>query len=85
MATAPAFDLASEELERWTFFNRLESRGTLRLAVREAGLDPHSVTASQMAGVVENFLPRELRSRGVERGEAICSPIRRVLVRSPAG
>ena len=43
------FDLAADELESRSDFEKLEARGTVRLALKGAGLDPREVTASQMA------------------------------------
>ena len=69
---APVFDLVAEELERRTDLEKLEARGTVRIALREAGLDPRSVSPAKMAVVVQQLLPRELRSRGVDDGESMC-------------
>jgi len=68
MADAAAFDLTCEVLERETALDRLEARGTIRLALKEAGLDARSVTPEQMAVVVKSLLPRELKTRGVDPG-----------------
>ena len=53
MAAADSFEVASDEIERATNLSRLEARGTLRLALKEAGLDAASVTPPQMRVVVE--------------------------------
>jgi len=75
MADSAAFELACEVLERDTRFDRLEARGTVRLALKAAGLDSRSVTAEQMAVVVANLLPRELESRGVENADQVCAAL----------
>jgi hypothetical protein len=74
MATS-IFDLAADELERRTDFEKLEARGTVRLALKGAGLDPGDVTASQMAVVFTRVMPKELLARGVEGPEPICEAI----------
>nr|MDJ0853233.1 hypothetical protein [Myxococcota bacterium] len=51
---------------------RLEARGTVRLALKEAGLDVRSVTRSQMVVVVERVLPQALSSRGVQDFDELC-------------
>ncbi len=72
MADASAFDWVCSELEQRTCLDRLETRGTVRLALKEAGLDPRSLTAIQMKVVIEKVMPGELQSRGVENAEAVC-------------
>ena len=72
MADAPAFDWVCSELEQRTCLDRLETRGTVRLALKEAGLDPRSLTAIQMKVVIEKVMPAELESRGVENAESVC-------------
>jgi hypothetical protein len=86
--TTPAFELASGALERETYFDRLAARGTIRLALRQAGLDAHSVTSHEMAGVVENLLPAELECRGIEEAADICARLKARLAQletSPQG
>jgi len=55
-----AFDHACETLERKTKLSRLEARGTVRLALKAAGLDAGRVTARQMGVVFERIMPGEL-------------------------
>ena len=83
MPTASAFDLAAEQLERNTPLDRLQARGTLRIAVREAGLDVKTVTARALAGVVSGGLAHELEVRGVERPDSVCTSIRDLLLQTP--
>jgi hypothetical protein len=66
------FERASEMLEKRTGMSRLESRGTLRIALKEAGLDPNHVNREQMLVVISKVLPAELLERGVEDAHAIC-------------
>jgi hypothetical protein len=70
------FDWVSRELERRTALSRLEARGTLRLVLKHAGLDPTSVSAHQMLVVVERLLPSALSKRKVDSADSLC----RVLV-----
>ena len=70
-----AFEFVATRLEQLTEFDSLEARGTVRLALKEAGLDARSVTTSQIAVVVERVLPYELRSRGVDDSERIARSI----------
>lgn len=75
MAAADAFEVASDEIERATNLSRLEARGTLRLALKEAGLDAASVTPSQMRVVVEKVLPASLTARGIDKPADVCRAI----------
>lgn len=79
MADSPSFDFACGELERATTLDRLEARGTVRLALKETGLEARSVTASQMAAVMDKILPKELTNRGVENADSICTMIAEAL------
>jgi hypothetical protein len=69
------FDLVANELERRTDLAKLEARGTVRLALREAGLDARTVTLEQMSVMLRKVLPKEMQSRGVEDAERICEAI----------
>ena len=74
MATT-VFDLAADQLEAATDLEKLEARGTLRLALREAGLDATSLTETQLRVVAIQVLPAELRARGVEQPEMVCEQV----------
>ena len=69
------FDFVAEEIERHTELAKLEARGTVRLALKEAGFDATRITTEQMAVVLERVMPGELMSRGVENAESICSSL----------
>jgi hypothetical protein len=75
MADAESFDFACSQLEARTSLERLAARGTVRIALKQAGLDSRSVTPEQMAVVLEKILPNELAGRDVQGGAAICSDI----------
>lgn len=81
MADSGAFELACEVLERDTDLDRLQARGTVRLALKAAGLDSRSVTPEQMAVVASNLLPGELAGRGVGNGDAVCGALEEKLSR----
>jgi hypothetical protein len=72
---ASIFELVAEELERRSDLAKLEARGTVRLALKEAGLDPRTVTAEQTIVMLQKVMPDEMRSRGVEQPEQICEAI----------
>jgi hypothetical protein len=75
MADSTSFEFACSELERITSLDRLEARGTVRLALKATGLEAGSVTPGQMATVMRKVLPKELDSRGIEDGESTCASI----------
>ena len=72
---APLFDLAAERLEHHAGFDRLEARGTLRLALKAAGLNAKSVTAGQLCVVFEKVMPGELENRGVSDAAVACRTV----------
>lgn len=76
MADSVAFDFVCSELEKETSLDRLEARGTVRLALKQAGLEARSVTPDQIAVVLEKLLPGELSVRGIENGDSLCAGIR---------
>jgi hypothetical protein len=66
------FDLAAERLEGSTEMDRLAARGTLRIALKQAGLDAHKLTLPQLRAVFEKLMPKELDARGVSDAAATC-------------
>ncbi len=81
---ADLFDFAAERLEHHTSLDRLEARGTLRIALKIAGLTAKSVTAGQLCVVLEKVMPDELEKRGESDAAAACSAVIDDLVNSPA-
>jgi hypothetical protein len=85
MADTRAFGLVCEQLEAGTPLERLEARGTVRLALKKAGLEARSVTSEQMSVVVSRMLPEELSNRGVEGAASLCESIAADLKHLEAG
>ena len=83
VAEARSFTHVCETLEARTQLDRLQARGTVRLALKQAGLDPAAVTTREMGVVVEKILPGELRSRGVASPESLCAELRTSLAALP--
>jgi hypothetical protein len=73
MADAAAFDWTCTRLEEETSLDRLEARGTVRLALKSAGLEARVVTPDQMRVVLEKVMASELSARGIADAEALCS------------
>ena len=66
MADSAAFDCASTALEQETEFDRLESRGTIRILLKQGGLDAKTVGSGDLATAIKLLLAGELESRGVK-------------------
>jgi len=73
MAGSQAFEWLCEAIEAATPLERLEARGTVRIALKQAGLEARTATAAELAVVVAKILPRELRQRGVTDEDVVCS------------
>lgn len=73
--SASIFDFVSDELERLTTLEKLEARGTVRLALKAAGLDARTVTTPQMVATLAKVMPGEMRARGIENGDQVCKSI----------
>ena len=76
MAESAVFDFVCDKIEQGTALDRLAVRGTVRIALKQAGLEARTVTVPQMGVVLERLLPAELASRGVEGGDALCAKTR---------
>ena len=85
MAADTVFEFVAEELERATDFDKLEARGTVRLALKQSGLDAKKVSGEQMAVVLAKVLPGELTTRGVDDSESVCEGILQALKSSELG
>lgn len=75
MPDSAAFEYACGQLEERTSLDRLAARGTVRIALKQAGLEARSITPDQMAVVVQKILPTELSSRGIVGAEEVCQSI----------
>ncbi len=75
MAESEAFDFVCEQLESRTSLDRLEARGTVRITLKQAGLEARVVSVKQMSVAIEKLLPGELDSRGVNDGAQVCAAI----------
>jgi hypothetical protein len=78
------FDTAADLLEQRTSLDRLEARGTLRLALKEAGLDIATLSVEQLGVVFEKILPGELERRGVDDASTACDAVMKEVALSPA-
>jgi hypothetical protein len=75
LADSQAFEFVCSQLEGSTTLDRLAARGTVRISLKQAGLEARTVTPGQMAVVLDRILPGELSSRGIEGGDDLCVSI----------
>jgi hypothetical protein len=71
MADSALFNAVCDALVGATSFDRLEARGTIRLALKASGLDTATVTNTQMRVVIDRVLPDELTARGIVDVQAV--------------
>jgi len=71
MSEVSVFDQVSDELESISTLNRLEARGTLRIALKDFGFDPKTVGSGQLKVVIEKVLPDSLQGLGIAEGAEI--------------
>ena len=69
------FEFVAETLLKKSDLENLEARGTIRLALKSSGLTAREVTPEQMAVIITQVMPRELRVRGVENPEGVCQAL----------
>jgi len=69
------FDAAAQKLEELTDFDRLVARGTLRIALKESGLDANAVTLQQLTVVFAKLMPEHLEKRAVADATGVCRAV----------
>jgi hypothetical protein len=69
------FDLAAEKLEMHSDLDKLEARGTLRIALKTAGLEANALSIAQLEAVMDKIMPGELERRGVWQPESVCKAV----------
>ena len=75
LTNSQSFEFVCDELESRSALDRLAARGTVRIALKLAGLKASTVTAEQMRVVLERVIPKELTARGIENGDALSSAL----------
>jgi len=79
VSASSTFEWLCAELEARTPLSKLEARGTVRLVLKDVGLDPATVSAHQMSVVLQRLLGPALAKRKVERAEELCAALDREL------
>lgn len=72
MSESRVFEWLAEELERTTPLSRLEARGTIRLVLKDAGLDAATVSPAHLGVVITRLMPDALRKRKVPDPDTLC-------------
>ena len=72
---ADLFNTAAQLLEQKSEFTRLEARGTLRLALKAAGLDSNYLNFRQLQIVFDKVMPEELAARGIADAVDVCASV----------
>jgi hypothetical protein len=72
MAESAFFEWVCDGLEQLTSLDRLQARGTVRLALKTAGLSSDTVQRQELGVVLRKLLPQELTTRGVPDSPALC-------------
>jgi hypothetical protein len=76
---SPVFEWLSQRLEVATGWTHLVARGTVRLALKEMGLDPRTVGRREMIAALRSTLGRSLEMRRVASAGALCDRLERDL------
>jgi hypothetical protein len=71
MSDSPIFELLCEQVESAARLSRLESRGTVRLMLKEVGLDPKHLGKGAAMVTVDRFLEKALRVRRVANPDQV--------------
>jgi hypothetical protein len=72
---SPIFEWLSEELARRSSLTLLQSRGTIRIALDNAGVEARTLRMGPALVVVERILPRELTVRGIANAATMCTEL----------
>jgi hypothetical protein len=72
MSQSPAFEFVCARIETAAGWNRLVARGTVRLALRDMGLDPRTVSKKEMIAALRTTLPKALEFHRIANPPAIC-------------
>ncbi len=75
MSMSTVFDWLCENVEAVTDLDRLEARGTVRIALKRAGLEAGALTAEQVTVVLDKVMPGELEARGITNGASVCDEL----------
>jgi hypothetical protein len=75
VSTSAVFDWLSTQLSQRSTLEVIQARGTLRLALKDAGLEARTLTKLQAQVVLAKVLPHELGPRGVPNATQLCADL----------
>lgn len=80
------FELAGRLLAEKSHLTGPQARGTIRLALKDAGLDPRQVASYELAVVFTRLMPKRLEAQGLtaDQAEQVCQVINAVLAANDA-
>jgi hypothetical protein len=85
MSQSPVFEWVCERLESVIGWNRLVARGTVRLALKNMGLDPRTVDKKEMLTALRTAIQRALETHRISDGTAVCQRLERELANTSVG
>jgi hypothetical protein len=83
MSTSPAFEWLCGVLPRYTALSALQARGTVRLMLQDAGIDPRNVRKDQMIVLLIRQLHVELTKRRISHAGNLGSELAALLLSTP--
>lgn len=83
MTQSPVFEWLTERIAHAAGWNRLVARGTVRIALKEMGLDPRTVGKREMAAVLRTNMTRLLEAHKVDGARGLCERLDRELGLQP--
>jgi hypothetical protein len=75
MSETNPFEFVCGEIERATSLTSLEARGTVRIALKSAGIEARTATPAQLKVILEKLIPGELKKRGCDDADGLCKSI----------
>lgn len=72
MGQLSVFEWVCDELERRTSLNRLQARGTVRIAAGQVVQEAENTNRTEMIQVLYHLMPKELELRGFDDGQELC-------------
>jgi hypothetical protein len=81
--SSPVFEWIAQKLSAAVGWSPLVARGTVRLALKEMGLDPRTVAKKEMATALRTSLGNLLELHKVTGARAVCERLERELWTAP--
>jgi phosphoribosylamine-glycine ligase len=79
VSSSPLFEWLCSEIATRTTLGLPQSRGTVRLALKDAGIELRTLNKGQALVIIDRVLPHELQLRGVGNAATLCAGISQAL------